>query len=178
MSILTKRLRREHLAKNAAGFTLTELIVVMALLAILASMAVASLSWVDSARQNLAASRVRTTLVFAQEWALDSGCRTWVTFDVPGDLITVYAEDPTNPGKANRLNMTDPLTRSAMTLPLGANGVGISSVSMAGTTEVEFDPEGAPHDANGNLLAVDGTVGVTGGSTVRVTRNTGLVTVN
>ncbi len=150
----------------------------MVLLAVLAGMSVASLSWLGSARQNLATIRVRTSLVFAQEWALDSGNRTWVVFDVPSDLMTVYVEDPVHPGKANRLNMTDPLTRSTMTLALGANGVGIESANIAGTAEVEFDSQGAPHDASGTRLANDGTVGVTGGGTVRITRNTGLVTVD
>ena len=160
------------------GFTLVELTVVMVVLVTLAGMAVTSLSWLGSARQNMAAARVRTTLVFAQEWALGSGNRTWVAFDVPNDLVTVHVEDPDNPGKANRMTMTDPLTRAPMTLQLGADGVGIVSVDMGATDEVEFDWLGVPHDANGIPLPADGTVALTGGGSVRVTRATGLVTVD
>ncbi len=103
---------------------------------------------------------------------------TWVAFDVATDLVSVFVEDPNNPGKANRLPMTDPLTRSAMSLQLGADGAGIESADLGGTTEVQFDSLGIPYDTNAVPLSADGTIGVTGGGTVRVTRNTGLVTVD
>jgi type II secretory pathway pseudopilin PulG len=160
------------------GFTLTELALMLVVISILSGVAVTSLSGLASARQDVAATRVRTALVHAQEWAQGSHNNTWVAFDVASDLVSVYVENPSNPGKANRLTLSDPLTRSAMTLQLGSDGVGIDSVSFGGTTEVQFDPSGFPYDANGTLLAADGTVGVTGGRTVRVTRQTGLVTID
>lgn len=160
------------------GFTLTELTMVLLVVSILAGMAVTSLSSLSSASENVAAARIRTALVFAQEWAMGTGNDTWAAFDVGSDLVSIYVEDPGNPGKANRLAMTDPLTRSAMTLQLGASGVGLVSVSMGSTTEVQFDSSGIPYDSNGVILSADGTVGVTGGGTVRVTKNTGLVTVD
>ena len=157
---------------------MTELVVVLVVVAILAGMAVTSLSALTTSRQNVAATRIRTALIYAQEWAMGTNNDTWVAFDVAGDLVSVFVEDPSNPGKANRLTMTDPLTRSAMSLQLGANGVGIESAGLGGTSEVQFDPSGIPYDANGAILTADGTVGVTGGRTVRVTKNTGLVTVD
>lgn len=160
------------------GFTLAELTIVMVVISILAGMAVASLSSLTSSSQNIAAARIRTALVFAQEWAMGTGNDTWAAFDVGSDLVSIYVEDPGNPGKASRLAMTDPLTRSAMTLQLGDSGVGLVSVSMGGTTEVQFDSSGIPYNSNGVILSADGTVGVTGGGTVRVTKNTGLVTVD
>lgn len=117
-------------------------------------------------------------LAFAHEWASASGYSTWVAFDTATDRATVYVEDPAVPGKANRLAMPDPLTRAAMVLSLGEGGVGIDSVSFGGTAEVEFDASGDPFDANGAALVADGTVGVTGGITVRVTKGTGLVTID
>jgi prepilin-type N-terminal cleavage/methylation domain-containing protein len=163
---------------RVTGFTLTELALTLVVVAILSGMAVTSLSGLASARQNVAATRVRTALVHAQEWAMGSHNKTWVAFDAASDLVSVYVEDPSNPGKANRLALSDPLTRSAMTIQLGSDGVGIDSASFGGTVEVQFDPAGSPSDANGNALAADGTVGVSGGGTIRVTRNTGLVTVD
>ena len=151
---------------------------VMAILAVLAGLAVPSLSWLGSARENVAATRVRTTLVYSQEWALRTGHRTWVAFDPSTDLVSVFAEDPTNRGSANRLPLADPLNRSALTVALAGQGVGIVAVDMGGTREVEFDAEGRPRDAHGALLSSDGTVTLTGGGRVRVTRNTGLVTVD
>ena len=112
------------------GFTLIELVVSMSVLALLAGVAVASLSGLATSRQNVAASRIRTTLIYAQEWAMGSANDTWVTFDVSNDLVSVFVEDPANPGKASRLTMTDPLTRAAMTLQLGTDGVGITSASI------------------------------------------------
>ena len=84
--------------------------------------------------------------------------------------------DTTTP--AGRLTLTDPLRRSPLTLQLGASGVGLVSASIGATTEVQFDASGTPYDADGTLLSADGTIGVSGGRTVRVTRNTGLITID
>src|SRR5580765_1303479 len=129
---------------------------VMVVVALLSGMAVTSLSGIVSARQHVAATRVRTALVHAQEWAMGSHNKTWVAFDTPSDLVSVFVENPGNPGKANRLALSDPLTRSAMTIQLGSDGVGIDTASFGRTVEVQFDPSGSPADANGNSLAVDG----------------------
>ena len=101
---------------QATGFTLTELALTLVVVAILSGVAATSLSGLASARQNVAATRIRTALVYAQEWARGSHNKTWVAFDVASDLISVFVENPSNPGKANRLTLSDPLTRSAMTL--------------------------------------------------------------
>jgi len=163
---------------RVTGFTLTELALTLVVIGILSGVAVTSLSGLAAARQDVAATRVRNALVYAQEWALGSHNNTWVAFEAASDRVTLYVEDPSNPGKANRLALDDPLTRSPMTLQLGSDGVGIESASFGGTVEVQFDPSGSPRDADGSLLVADGTVGVTGGRTVRVTRQTGLVTVD
>ena len=162
---------------RATGFTLTELVLVTVVVSILFGVAVTSLGGLAAARQDVAATRVRNALVFAQEWARGSNNDTWVAFDTTSELLSVFVENPGSPGKANRLALSDPLTRSAMTLQLG-EGVGIGSASFGGTAEVLFDQSGSPRDANGTLLVVDGTVGLSGGRTVRVTRNTGLVTID
>jgi Tfp pilus assembly protein FimT len=153
-------------------------VIVLVVLAVLAGMAVPALGWLVSAGENVAATRVRTTLVYSQEWALSTGDRTWVEFDTTNEVVSVYAEDPANRGRANRRPLTDPLSRAPMTVPLGAQGVGIAAVDMGGTNEVEFDAEGRPRDASGALLTADGTVTLTGSGTIRVTRNTGLITVD
>lgn len=162
--------------QRASGFTLTELAMVLVVVALLSGMAVTSLSGLGSARQNVAATRVRTALVHAQEWAMGSHNTTWVAFDTASDLASVFVENPANPGKPNRVALSDPLTRSAMSIQFGSDGVGIEAVDFNGTAEVQFDSSGSPADALGNPLAVDGTVQVSGGGTVRVTRTTGLVT--
>ncbi len=109
---------------------------------------------------------------------MGSSLDTWVGFDAGGDLVSVYVEDPANPGKAGRLAMPDPLTRDAMILVLGSDGAGLESASFGLTTEVQFDDNGIPHDGNGTALSSDGTVTVTGGNVIRVTKTTGLVTID
>lgn len=165
-------------APGARGFTLIELTLILIAIPILSVVSVTSLSGLTTSRQNVAATQVRTALIYAQQWAIGSGNDTWVLFDAATDLVSVFVEDPANPGKANRLEMPDPLTRQPMTLQLGVDGAGIESVSIGSTSEVQFDALGVPYDANASLLTADGTVGVTGGLTVRITRNTGLITID
>ena len=172
------RLRLPIRSDRTGGFTLTELAILLTVVALLTGAAAPSLSGLGQARQDVAATRVKTALIYAQEWAIGSNNDTWVAFNVGGDLISVYVEDPGNPGKANRLALADPLTRSAMTLQLGSGGVGLTSASIGSTSEVQFDSEGTPYNADGLKLTSDGTVGITGGDTVRVTRNTGLITID
>lgn len=150
----------------------------MTVVAILGGMAVTSLTGLVSSRQDVGATRVRTALMFAQEWAMGSGNDTWVEFDLAADRASVFVEDPLNPGKAGRLTLADPLKRTPLVLELGTDGVGIESAAFGATNEVQFDSLGAPSDGNGTPLATDGLVSVTGGVTVRVTRNTGLVTID
>jgi type II secretory pathway pseudopilin PulG len=150
----------------------------LVLLSILSGAAVTSLSGLTSSRQNVAATRIRTALVYAQEWARGSNNDTWVVFDTSSDLVSVFVEDPSNPGKANRLALADPLTRSALTIQLGLDGADIISADLGSTAELQFDSLGIPYDAKGSILTADGTVGVTGGLTIRITKNTGLITID
>ncbi|MFT5051544.1 MAG: type II secretory pathway pseudopilin PulG [Chlamydiales bacterium] len=169
---------REGDRRHSAGFTLAELVGTMLIVGILSGVSVLSLNGLSASQQNVAATRVRTAMIFAQEWAMGSSNDTWVDFDLSGDLVSVYVEDPSNPGKSGRLTMTDPLSRGAMTIQLGSAGVGLESASFGTTTELQFDAEGMPHDGSGGALSSDGTISVTGGIVVRVTRNTGLVTID
>ena len=150
----------------------------LTVIGLLSGLAVGSLDGLQGSRQDIAATRVRSMLVYAQGWARDSGNDTWVAFDTGANLVSAFVEDPANPGSANRLTLADPLDRKAMTLALGSDGVGLTSVSFGGTDEVHFDELGAPHDELGSALAADGTVVLSGSRTVRVTRNTGLVTID
>lgn len=164
--------------RRVRGFTLVELAFVLVVLTILAGVSVPALGWLQSARTNVVATRIRSALVLAQQWALGAGDRTWVAFDAANDLVSVHVEDRANPGRTNRLILPDPLTRAPMTLAVGAPGTAIVAVDMGGTAEVEFDALGAPRDATGAALTTDGVVTLSGGARVRVSRGTGLVTVD
>jgi Tfp pilus assembly protein FimT len=170
--------RRPVRARAKGGFTLTELAAILVVLALLAGLAVPSLSGLSASRADVALTRIRNVLIFAEEWTLATGNDTWVSFDVTNELVSAFVEDPANPGKAGRLTLADPLTRSALSLQLGADGIGLESADFGGTSEVQFDPSGVPCNSSGAVLSADGTVSITGGATVRVTRQTGLVTID
>ncbi|MGB0951609.1 MAG: pilus assembly FimT family protein [Planctomycetota bacterium] len=161
--------------KAQHGFSLVELMLMLTVIGILSGVAVASLNGLTSSQQDVAAARVRSAVIHAQLWAISTGDSTWVQFDAGSDLVRLYCEDEGNPGKANRVAMLDPLTRSAMEIHLGNDSSGITSVDFDTTAEVQFDAQGLPYDADGALLTSDGVVGFTGGATLRVTRNTGYI---
>ncbi|GEM_PF-4099407 len=166
------------LGRPSSGFTLIELVVVVSLVGVMAAVAGPSLSNLASSRQALGASRVRTVLVFAQQTAMASNLDTWVSFDTAAEQVAAYVEDPANPGKANRLAMTDPVSLSPLLLQLGDTGPGLTSVGFNSTAEVQFDQKGRPFDVDGTALSSDGTVGLDGDQTVRVTKTTGLITID
>ena len=164
--------------RPSSGFTLIELVVVVTILGVMAAVAGPSLSNLTNSRQGLGATRVRTVLIFAQQTAMASNLDTWVSFDTASEQVSAYVEDPDNLGKANRMAMTDPLSRSALVLLLGGTGPGLSSADFNSTIEVQFDQAGIPYDADGTALSSDGTIGIDGGLTVRVTKTTGLITID
>ncbi len=153
----------------------------MVVIVVMSAVAIPSLSALNDSKDGLASSRVLSALRHAQALAMATNRLTWVVFDTGTDTVSVYAEDPANPGKANRLAATDPLTRGAMSVVLNADafdGVSITAVSINGTVEVQFDTLGRPYDTNGVLLAANGTVDLSSGDTITITKVTGLVDVN
>lgn len=165
--------------RPSCGFTLIELVAVVAVAGVLAVVAAPSLANLGAAREDLAASRVRALLAFAQETAMASNTDTWVAFDTSAETATAWVEDAANPGKANRVALLDPLTRAQLVVTLGQAGhPGLSSADFGSTTEVQFDQDGVPYGAAGVALTADGTAQLDGGTTIRVRKTTGLVTVD
>lgn len=169
---------RGGFARCEQGFTLVELSAVVLILGVMSAVALPSLRGLDGARQNIAATRIRNVLVYAQEQAMSSNTDTWAVVNSASDTVVLYREDPSNPGSAGRVRMTDPLTRRALTLSVADAGGDISAVDLGGTTEVQFDQLGIPYNSFGRPFAADGTISVSGGSVVRVTQGTGLITVD
>ncbi len=150
----------------------------LTVVSILAGLAVPSLSWLGSARQNIAGTRVRAALVFAQQWALSTGDSCWAEVDIAQERLSVYVEQRDQPGIAQRVAMKDPLTRAPMVVQLGIDSVVFEAVDIGGGEVIRFDAAGIPHDASGSPLTADGTVDLTGGIRIRVAHGTGLVTVD
>src|SRR5436190_22792948 len=82
------------------GFTLIELIAVMGITAILAVVAIPTLSSVATNRSMIAGKQILRDISFARERAMLTGTRCWVTFNTTTDTYSVLAENPASPGRA------------------------------------------------------------------------------
>ena len=120
-------------------------------------------------------------LKLARDMAVATQRTTWVEFDTGLDTYTVYIENPSSPGRANRLNATHPTEGGNFVVSLGtgtSNRLSISSADFRGRAEVEFSGSGAPGNGNDQPLTSDGSVTLAGGEqtrTVYVSPSTGYV---
>lgn len=172
------RLRLSNAARPQAGVTLVELAIVLAVVGLLAGVALPSLAWLDSAQHNIASTRTRNALIYAQQWAASSHRSTWVEFDVSQDSLQLFVETGPGAGPATRVPLADPLTRSAYVLDLSESRAGFSEVRMGGQESVRFDATGAPAGGGGSAFTSDGLVTMNGGDVIRVVQETGLVLVD
>jgi len=152
------------------AFSLIELVTVIVLLGILAAcLGGPTLAYMNSIRSRSAATRILADIRYSQRYAMSSRSRTWMTFDVANNRYTLYAEDMTNPGKANRKALAHPLDTSTNVVQLGSNSnlnVTLSSVNINSTTEIEFDSWGKPYDGNSVAITAAGTISLSNGVTL------------
>lgn len=168
--------RRSLPGRFAGGFTLVELTIVIVLLVLMSGAAATSMKGLAASQQNLAASRLRSMVIYAQQCAVGSGQTTYVVIEADSEKISVFTDDPSKPGKAHRIPLADPLTRGDMSLTLKSDG-GIKSVDIGGANECQFNAQGSPLDSKGNSLKEDATIALQSGIVVTIVKNTGLVTV-
>nr|AQQ75241.1 hypothetical protein [uncultured bacterium] len=173
---LTNNSNPRRSSARSAGFTLIELVAVIVIVAILASVAAATMN-LGSARSGLAAKQLLRDITFARQWSIATGRNSWVVFSPGSNLWTILAEDPANPGRLNATTMTDMATGKPYTITVGVDdyvGVSIESCNFDGGNEVGFDWLGEPVVAGGPLAA-QGVVVLIGGRQVIVEAGSGLV---
>ncbi|WP_036168234.1 Tfp pilus assembly protein FimT/FimU [Massilia sp. 9096] len=132
------------------GFTLAEMLVTCAVLAVAAAVALPTSQPAVEVRAGAAASEVARALRFAREDAMRTGVTRMVKCDMANNTLTVYVPD-TSGNVATALN--DPLTKMNYALALGQPRAGVSatlrtcSFQFSDNTQaaaVAFDPSGNP----------------------------------
>lgn len=162
--------------RTSKGFTLFELIVVMAIIGITAWLAYPKLSALNDIKLDAAARRVAADLRYAQNRAIGKRSVHGVLFEPAAGRYTVYSPttttavtDPANPARSLRVDFV-----------AGGEfqGITISSAAFGTTRGVSFDYFGVPRDTAGVELAATGRVILTyqgGADTIDVTPGTGKV---
>ena len=160
------------------GFTLLELVVVMAIIGITAWIAYPKLSALNDIKLDAAARRVAADLRFAQNRSIGKRSVHGILFEPAAGRYTVFSPttaspitDPANPARPLRVDFLagGPL-----------QGVAITSAAFGTTRGVTFDYFGVPRDTAGVELAATGRVILTyqgDADTIDVTPGTGKVVV-
>lgn len=158
------------------GFTFIELIAVMIITAIIAVVSVPALNSMGQTRAAGAAVDLHRSMTFARQYAVSTGSRTWVVFDVGGNSWSVLKEDPLAPGRVGALLITDPASGQDFIVTLNSDttvGVSLVSATFDAGSEIGFDWLGRPLNATENDLVAAGTVTLTGSHQVTVEVDTG-----
>jgi prepilin-type N-terminal cleavage/methylation domain-containing protein len=163
------------------GFTLLELIALIAIAGVLAGVAIPSMASLGSTRAASAARLLASDVLFARERSVATGTRCWLSFDVAGNRYSVLSEDPANPGRVNAVAITAPGTGMPFVQQFGAGeftGVSIASASIDSGSWLGFDWLGRPLNLAEAALSAAATVVIAGSKTVSVEPETGYVSVS
>ena len=163
---------------SSAGFTLTELIVMLSIIGILAWLAYPKMSAMDEIKLDAAARRLAADLHYAQGQAISKRSMHGILFEPSIERYTVFSPTSSTP-------VTDPADRARplrvdYTSRTEFQGVLISSASFGTTPGVKFDYFGVPRDTAGTDLSTTGRVILSykgASDTIDVAPQTGSVTI-
>ena len=141
---------------RARGFTITELIIGITILGILAWIAYPKISAKDEIKLDAAARRLASDLRYAQSRAIGTRVVHGLLFEPALSRYTVYAPNVASP-------VTDPADRARTLLvdytrKTEFKGVVITSAAFGATRGITFDYFGVPRDSAGTDLAATGRV--------------------
>jgi prepilin-type N-terminal cleavage/methylation domain-containing protein len=162
------------------GFTIIELVMVIAILALLAVFAIASTVDMEPMRQFMAARKIQSDIRYAQSLAATIQKWTRIDFNAAADTYSLNIED--TPGSWSVA--TDPLTKEDFTVQLNSGefqNIAITQVYFnAANRSLAFDEWGNPHSydvgsGTSNDLNNPASVTITGPNVVTVERGTGRV---
>jgi prepilin-type N-terminal cleavage/methylation domain-containing protein len=141
--------------RNDSGFTLFELMVVVGIMAILASVAIPGfIGWLPKYRMRSAADDVLSTLQQAKLRAVRENAIVSVRFFFPdNDRYISFVDNGANPG--DKWPQGDETTVKSGRMPAG---IDLQSAAFGALAEpvVQFFPRGFPN-AGGNIVVANGT---------------------
>ena len=144
-------LRREH------GYTLLEMIIVVTVLAIIAAIAVPSVTPAEHHKLSLAGSVVADALRYARDEARHTGVVHGVSTDLAANQVRVFRLDQAPNPNLKVFDVYQPISKQLYTIELGApphGGVALDAVGgqMVGTCN---DPGNIAFDSSGVSRCVE-----------------------
>jgi len=151
-----------------SGFTLIELIMVIAALLIIAAIVAPRITGVTGTKVNGTARKIAADIRYAQQLAISTQTNHGVIFYNSSDTYSIYR------GTTSTI-ITDSFTGGAYTVQLNTGNY--EGVTLDGDYQVEFDALGSPVTGGGGSVTISA-----GGSapvrTISVAANTGKVSIN
>jgi len=134
-----------------AGFTLAELIVVIAVLALAAAVAIPGyLGWLPDIRLSSMIRNLKSDLALARQRAIRENGQVAVVFDIPNNRYTIFVDNGAGDGNANDWERhADEAEIKTITLP---EDVTMYAAAFAGgSPRIRFDGRGLPNGLGGHV---------------------------
>ena len=173
------RMKRKKRFLSLTGFTITELVITLLIVAILAIIVAPRFLGYFEIMLNNAASKIASDIAYAQQLAITTQRVHGVRFHPERNLYFLYVDNPSNkiedslrPGQELIVNFNEGPYR----------GVFLTEVDFNGKKEVEFDALGVPYSSVNPFKPLTGggrvVISSNGGSrTISVSPNTGKVSI-
>jgi len=157
----------------SSAFSLIELIVVMMVVGILATVAIVKFTGLDSQSNRIAANELRSHLTYIRNMAMIRERTTWVQFNIAANNYKVFMAVSNWSGTYQ--SAKDPVTQKDWIVDIGGkfSGAALDAVNIGGGTNLYFsETNGMPRGAAGTLTT-NGVITFKSGLTVTVARVTG-----